>query len=427
LLHRAAWAGYVGEPVLHHGSTEEFLMHKLPFLLLLGTLLASSLHAATPVIFECDGSDLSAQKQKYQAGDKQILRIVNDLCKEADKALGMSPPSVMQKEPMPPSGDKHDYMSLSPYWWPDPSKPDGRPYIRRDGQFNPERSKYDLDKMESMSDAAGRLALVYYFTGEEKYAAKASQLIKVWFLDPATKMNPNIKYGQFVPGIPTEDRSSGVIESNRLRRVVDADGLMHGSKSWSDDDSRALKAWFREYLDYLLKSPQGQMESKQPNNHGTWYGVQTMTYALYLGDEELAKKLAITHGEKRIASQIQPDGSQPYELERTRGFDYTRFNVLAHIELASLAQRIGVDLWNYQTDDGRSLRRALDWLVPYAIGEKEWNYKQISPPKMKEMAVVLRRAANAYHDRKYEQLISKLKNGEGLADLDELMFPAKTE
>jgi hypothetical protein len=391
---------------------------------LLCALCACVVNAA-PQLFECDGNDLAAQKQKYAAGDQTVVRIVKDICKDADKLLAMEPLSVTQKEPTPPSGDKHDYMSLSPYWWPDPAKPDGKPYIRHDGKVNPERAKYDLDNLETTSDAIGKFALAYYFSGDEKYASKASQLIKVWFLDPATRMNPNIKFGQFVPGVPTEDRSSGVIETNRLRRVVDADALMQGSAAWSGDDSKALKQWFREYLDYLLTSPQGQMESKQPNNHGTWYGAQTMAYALYLGDEALAKKLAMTHGRDRIATQIQPDGSQPYELERTKGFDYTRFNILAHVEIATLAQRVGIDLWNYQTDDGRSLRKAIDWLVPYATGEKEWTYKQIRPAKMKEMAVVLRRAANAYHEPKYEQLIGKLKNGEGLADIDELMFPAK--
>ncbi len=399
-------------------------MFRIPLAALGCILFAAALHAA-PLTFQCDGNDLAGQKQKYAAGDKAIGAIVKDICKDADKTLEVHPYSVMDKEPVPPSGDKHDYMSLSPYWWPDPKKPDGKPYIRRDGEFNPERAKYDLDKMEAMSDTVGKLALAYYFSGEEKYAAKAKELIKVWYLDPATKMNPNIKYGQFVPGIPTEDRSSGVIETTRMFRVVDADGLMQGSASWTADDSKQLKAWFREYLDYLLTSPQGQMEAKQPNNHGTWYGVQTITYALYLGDTELAKKLAQVHGPARIATQIQPDGSQPHELERTRGFDYTRFNVLAHEHVASLAGRIDVDLWNYQTEDGRSLRKAIDWLVPFATGEKEWPYKQITPPKMKEMAVVLRRAANAYHEPKYEQLIGKLKNGEGLADLDELMFPAK--
>jgi hypothetical protein len=169
----------------------------------------------------------------------------------------------------------------------------------------------------------------------------------------------------------------------------------------------------------------GKMEANQPNNHGTFYGVQVTTYALYLGDTELAKQQFKRHGFDRIKSQIQPDGSQPYELERTRAFDYSRFNILAHIELAMLGQRVGVDLWTFQTDDGRSLRKAIDWLIPYATGEREWEHKQITPAKMKETATVLRRAANGMHEPRYEALIAKLKGGEGLPERAELLFPKK--
>ncbi|HEY7088028.1 MAG TPA: alginate lyase family protein [Tepidisphaeraceae bacterium] len=377
-----------------------------------------------PVVFQCDGTDLAQTKTRLEAGDKATKGYVKELRSDADKALKLGTFSVITKEPVPPTGDKHDYMSLSPYWWPDPSKPDGKPYIRKDGEFNPERAKYDLDALENMSDAVESLSLAYYFTGNEDYAKKAAELIRVWFIDPQTKMNPNLRFAQFVPGI-TELRSSGIIEGGRLRRVVDADGLLKGSKSWTEEDSKALKAWFGELLKFLLESDMGQMEANQPNNHGTWYGVQAVTYALYLGDEDLARKLIQKHGPERIAKQIQPDGTQPYELERTRAFDYSRFNILAHIEMAMLAQRVGVDLWGYKTEDGRSLKLALDWLIPYATGEKEWPYKQITPIKMKETATVLRRAANGLHDPRYEQLIAKLKDGEGLPERAELVFPPK--
>src|SRR5262245_10880031 len=342
-----------------------------------------------PVVFQCDGTDLAQAKARLEAGDKNTKNYVKELLKDADKALKVGTFSVMTKEPVPPTGDKHDYMSLSPYWWPDPSKPDGKPYIRKDGEFNPERAKYDLDALEAMGDAVESLSLAYYFTGNEDYAKKATELIRVWFIDPQTKMNPNLRFAQFVPGI-TELRSSGIIEGGRFRRIVDADGLMKGSKSWTEDDSKEMKAWFAELLKFLLESDMGQMEANQPNNHGTWYGVQTVTYALYLGDQDLARKLIQKNGPERIAKQIQPDGTQPY--------DYSGCNIRSHIELAMLAQRIGVDLWGYKTEDGRSLKLALDWLIPYATGEREWPYKQITEAKMKEMATVLRRAANGFHD-----------------------------
>jgi hypothetical protein len=386
--------------------------------------IAANVYAADPVVFGCDGHVLSAAKTQLATGDKVVAARIKPIRTDADKLLAMTPLSVMQKQFTPPTGDKHDYMSLSPYWWPDPNKPDGLPYIRKDGEFNPERSKYDLDALETTTNAAETLALAYYFTGTEAYAQKAAELIRVWFINPDTRMNPNLRFAQFVPGI-TALRSAGIIEGNRLRRVIDADGLLAGSKAWTDADSKALKAWFAELLKFYLESEMGVKESKQDNNHGTWYGVQTVTFALYLGDVELARQQLQLHGTDRIKSQIQPDGSQPYELERTRAFDYSRYNILGHVELASLGQRVGVDLWTYQTEDGRSLRKAIDWLLPFATGEKPWAHQQIAPAKMKETAVVLRRAANGMHEPRYEQAIGQLKDGQGLPERAELMFPKK--
>jgi hypothetical protein len=378
--------------------------------------------AEGPVIFTSDGTDLARAKQKARAGDDASREVVDDIRKDADKALSAGPFSVVDEDSTPPSGDKHDYMSLSPYWWPDPSKPDGKPYIRKDGQFNPDREKYDLPRLEGMADAVGNLALAYYFTEDEKYASKAASLMRAWFFDEQTRMNPNMKYAQFRPGYD-DLRPAGIIESNRLRKVVDADGLLAGSKSWTAEDSKKLKAWFRELLTYMETSEQGKNEQEAPNNHGTWYGVQAATYAMYLGDNELAKKLIIRHGRDRIASQIEPDGRQPHELERTNGFDYSRFNILAHEDLAMLGERVGIDLWNYETKDGRSLRKGIDWLLPYATGQKKWEYQQIRPPKMKEAATVLRRAANAYNDPKYEQAIKKIDDG--TSAMTDMLFPPK--
>jgi hypothetical protein len=390
---------------------------------LLGSLSQLPLAIAAsdpPRIFQCDGENFASAKAKADAGDKKMVEFVKDVRSHADKALKAGPFSVTDKSATPPSGDKHDYMSLSPYWWPDPSKPDGKPYIRKDGQFNPERDKYDLPRMEAMADAVGELSLGYYFTGDEKYAAKAAELMRGWFFDPATRMNPNVKYAQFRPGYD-DLRPAGTIEANRLRKVVDADGLLAGSKSWTKEDSEKLKSWFRQLLTYMQESQQGKEEQDAPNNHGTWYGVQAATYALYLGDEDLAKKIIIRNGRDKIATQIEPDGRQPQELERTNGYDYSRFNVLAHEDLCMLGRRVGLDLWNYQTTDGRSLRKAIDWLLPYATGEKKWDYQQIRSPKMKETATVLRRAANAYDDPKYERAIEKIPAG--LDDMTEVMFP----
>lgn len=399
------------------------------FALLVGVVLAFSAASSTqaqvaaPVLYGSDGSDLARAQALYQAGDPVVRKTVQAIITDADKALDLPSLSVVNKKFSPPSGDKHDYASLSPYWWPDPSKPDGKPYIRRDGEFNPERAEYDLDPMEKMSRGVERLAMAYYFTRDEKYAAKAAELLRTWFLRPETRMNPNFKYAQFVPGYD-KPRPSGIIEGNRLSKVIDGVGLLAGSANWSSDDDAGVRKWFGEFKDYLLTSEQGRAEAAQPNNHGTWYAVQVGTYALFAGHTEDARKLIEEAFKQRINSQIKPDGSQPEEMVRTLSLHYHRYNLLALVELASLGDRVGLDLWNYKTADGRSIRTAIDYLIPYFLEEKAWEGKQIRPANYGDFVIIARRAANAFNDPEYAQVAQRLQEKHSREMVD-LLFPAR--
>jgi hypothetical protein len=102
--------------------------------------------------------------------------------------------------------------------------------------------------------------------------------------------------------------------------------------------------------------------------------------------------------EKRIAKQIEPDGRQPRELARTLSFNYSLFNLRALTVLASLGQNAGVDLWHYQTPDGRSLLAALKFVTPYADPAKQWPYKQIHPRDEQSLGELLARTVPVYSD-----------------------------
>ena len=106
------------------------------------------------------------------------------LLARAQSALARKNHCVVDKTHVPASSNKHDYMSMGPYWWPDPQSKDGLPYIRRDGHFNPERDSdaFDVSDLGDMSQDVQALSLAYYFTGEKRYALKAGELLRVWFL-----------------------------------------------------------------------------------------------------------------------------------------------------------------------------------------------------------------------------------------------------
>ena len=378
--------------------------------LLLGVGATNPLSTAaeTLQVFILDSENLMKAKNRLQSNDPAVVPAFNKLIRDAERALTSVTLSVVQKELTPPSGDKHDYMSIAPYWWPKPNTPNGLPYVRRDGEINPERDQTsDRKRLDNIVQAVKTLSLGYFFTGREKYAAQATKLLGVWFLEPATKMNPNLRYAQAIPG-RNNGRGAGIIETHNLPDLIDAVGLLNESKSWDQSNQRALQDWFNAYLVWLLESPEGRAEAKAQNNHGSWYDVQVASYALFTGKSELARKVLNEFPTKRIAKQIEPDGRQPRELERTQAWNYSLFNLEALFDAASIADKLGMDLWNYETQDKRGIRKTLDWLLPFAIGAKKWSYQQISAWQPEKLAPLLRRAALQYREMAYENALSKL-------------------
>jgi hypothetical protein len=374
-----------------------------------------------PRVFLLDAKVLVETKRRVTAGDATIAPALGRLRSEADAALNIGPFSVVDNQIVPPSGDKHDYMSIGPYWWPNPDTPDGKPYVRRDGEVNPERNGHDRIPLGRMCDAVDTLALAHYLTGREEYAGRAATLLRVWFLDETTRMNPHLQYGQGIPG-RCEGRGIGIIDTACLARLIDSVGMLAGSKAWSPDDQEALQAWFREYLKWVLESEYGRYEARTKNNHGTWYDVQVASYALFVGRRDLAKRVLSEAARRRIARHVEPDGRQPHELARTKSFSYSTMNLRGLCHLAVLGDRVGVDLWGFQTDDGRDIRRALDFLVPYAVGEKPWPYKQITGFHPAGLAPMMRLAAKAYGEPRYGQLTERLR-GFDPADRVNLLYP----
>jgi hypothetical protein len=346
------------------------------------------------------------------AQSPQAKPALSALIEDADRALKVPPLSVMNKKLTPPSGDKHDYMSVATYWWPDPSKPDGLPYIRRDGETTPARNSDDTDRRSigRMLSAVDALALAYRETGKEAYAVHAAKLARAWFLDAATRMNPNLNFGQGIPG-RVDGRAAGIIDTRGFTELARSLAWIEKSKAWSAADREGMKKWFIEYAGWLTESKIGRDEAAATNNHGTWYDVQIASMNLYAGRNDEARKILEGARARRIDAQIEPDGRQPRETDRTRGFSYSVMNLRGFVELATLAEPFKLDLWRYQSPRGGSIRRALDYLVPYVSGEKEWPYQQLGgmtdSAKM-EIAPILRRAAIVYREPAYEALLAKL-------------------
>ena len=304
--------------------------------------------------------------KSFDAAKTSNSELLKTIVRNAEKELTHAIKTVVDKEMTAQSGDKHDYMSLSRYWWPDTSKADGLPYIRKDGISNPEIEKLDRYPLGDFSKSVQSLSLAYYITSDEKFAEKAVENLRTWFINSKTKMNPNMNYGQTVPGIRNGlGRGVGIIDTYTFIEMLDGVELLKKSKSFTLADQQAIKEWFTAYVQWLQTSPVAREELEAPNNHGTAYDVQLTRYAIFIGNEDLAKKLLNEFPQKRLFSQIEPDGSQPLELARTTALGYSTFNLTHFLDMCQIGKLVGVDLLSAKSTDGRSILKAIDFLVPY--------------------------------------------------------------
>jgi hypothetical protein len=364
-----------------------------------------------PAVYAMNATTLAANKQKIKERDASLLPAYQQLLKEADKALQFKPVSVMEKKNNPPSGDKHDYMSIAPYFWPDPSKPGGVPYMNKDGQINPEVNEYkDKIYLAALCDNVSTLALAWYFSGNKHYANHAAKLLRVWFLDTATRMNPNINFAQAVKGRAT-GRGYGLIDTRHFVRLIDAIGLIQNASSWSKKDQEGMEKWFADFLNWMQTSKNGLAEMHTKNNHRVWYDEQRLSFALFTGDTSLAKAV-VQQAKEQLEKQMAADGTFPLELKRTISLHYTVFILDPFFTTADLAENVGEDLWNYETPDGRSLRKGFEAVLPYLLQEKEWTGQQIKPFDYEEAIPILIQGAKHYDCQSCKKQVNKIAGDE---------------
>jgi hypothetical protein len=314
--------------------------------------------------------------KKVRDTGKDIDIPKKNLIDKADKILNEKPLKVVDGD-TPPSGNINDFFAIGKLAFPNPNTPNGLPYIRKDGVTNPEADgdRYDLHRYNTTLSRVHDLSLAWFYTQDEKYAKKAAELLRVWFLDPDTRMNPNLNNASALPGV-NDGMPIGIIFSVALIRMVDHVKILALSKSWTPADHKALKQWFGAYRDWLLESDLGKVEAKAGNNHGSWYAAQVAAFSIF-NDQFAQAKPMIDLAKKQISQQIQADGSMPREFARQRSLHYSVYGLEAFTYLARCADIIGENLWNFRSTDEKSLRLAFSFLYPYVTRTKEWPYKDI--------------------------------------------------
>jgi hypothetical protein len=369
-----------------------------------------------------DASRLQNAQVRIRENNAQLQNPLQILRDEAEQAKVRPFRTVLDKEYSPPSGDKHDYLSFGPYWWPNPDTPDGLPYVRRDGHLNPDTAVSDKQALEGLMRDVETLALAYFYTRDESLAQAAALRSRAWFLDPATRMNPHLEYGQAIPGV-CAGRGIGIIDTVALRLLPDVLVMLQDSDAWTKEENTRLREWMARYLDWLLTSRHGLEEEKQHNNHGTWYDVQVTLLALATGRDKVAQEVLQHALDKRFARHIALDGSQPHELARTRSFSYSCYNLTGLFDLASLGEKVGMDLWSWQGESGASLQRALQFLASYADVNNAWPHPQVVTDDASQLLALLRRAAAHFPQHDWTAAIQNAEQRSAKAAQLQLMWP----
>ncbi|MFI3332388.1 MAG: alginate lyase family protein [Rikenellaceae bacterium] len=359
-----------------------------------------------PAIWNIDNINLKASR--IAAGEK--IDFYEALKADADSILLVDVnPSVMFKPHAPISGDKHDYMSLSRYWWPNPDTESGLPYVRHDGRSNPELKAYDRSQLSKFSESINTLSLVYYISGEQKYADKAISRLRTWFIDPETRMNPNLAYAQIRKGHNDDKGShSGLLDGFSFVTMLDAVSLLEIKETLPKGVQDSMQMWFADLSEWMLTSENGIAESNANNNHAVAYDTQVIRYAMYGGRDSVARAVINAFPERRMATQIEEDGRMPAELARTIAFFYTRYNIEHMIDICEMASKLGIELY---PANQYAIERAIEWMLPHSTDPDNFPYEQINSWQsvQQSFARLLYRASKYGNEERYKAYYNEHK------------------
>ena len=311
-------------------------------------------------------------KSKVEREVSKVLQ--KQIIEEATWAMQQQPVTVTAQTSPRSAGGKHDFFSEGDYWWPDPKNPDG-PYIQTDGMTNPDNFVAHRHAMIRFSKIIGALASAYKLTGDEKYVKHAITHLKAWFIDPETLMNPNLQFAQAIKGRFT-GRGIGIIDTIQLMEVAQGILVMQGAKAMDKRLSENFKGWFSKYLTWLTTHQYGKDEMNAENNHGTCWVMQVASFAKLTGNKELLDFCRERYKTVLLPNQMAADGGFPRELKRTKPYGYSLFNLDAMTMICQILSDRKEDLWSYQTSDGRSIRKGIEFLYPFVADKSKWPFQQ---------------------------------------------------
>ena len=311
----------------------------------------------------------AAQQTTFNVAAFDRARIL----KAASQYLSEAPITITASHSSRSAGGMHDFFSEGDYWWPDPQNPNGL-YVQRDGMSNRDNFNEHRRALMRLSVQVPALVAAWKITRNARYAKHAARHLRAWFLDPSTRMNPNLQYAQAIHG-RFSGRGIGIVDTIHLVEVARAIEILKDSSALSMSELGGITQWFTDYLTWLTTSKNGLEEREAKNNHGTCWVMQVSAFAHLTGDQKLLDYCRDRFKTEIVPNQIAADGSFPQELRRTKPYGYSLFNLEAMATICQILSAPEDNLWTFQLFDGRGVKRSMEYMTPFIRDKKSWPLK----------------------------------------------------
>ena len=350
--------------------------------------------------------------------------VIEKLKGDADEILTKPTLKVTDIKLPRPSGNIHDYTSISPYRWPNPDTPDGLPWVRRDGYVNP-----DTRTGIHPSSTCGRihtlaLAAFYFPEKAKEYAEYANRQMYDWFINPETKINPNAKYAQSIPGV-CDGCSPGLIEFFHMHPFFNGVGVLDSLGLVDTKLLDGVKNWFVSFVNWLRTDDEiGIAEGAGRDNHGVWHDAFTLGAAVFTERKSLIRNILRSAYLVQIKRKINREGALPEELKRATSMHYSIYAYTPMLIIANIGERNGFsEYWGIDEDRGECiLKKSADFMYPYVKNPKSWPYPELHPDTAgASFARCLASVAKRFPNLDYEEKINSLMKEPGAWMLEPVM------